>query len=546
MQVRFLPGAPAVSTLDAPHSPTPPQDPETPAPVPRGRGGGLAALARALSPRVNPWPAVAVALLAFSTALLAWAGTLPGFDPYGWLVWGHQTLHLTLDTNAAPSWKPLPYLFTTAYALAGHYELRLWMITSVAIALAGSIFAGRIAYKLTDAPAGRRWVRFGAAAFAGLALLGINSYFHYVLSAQSDPMIVALCLGAVDCHLDERPRAAFLLGALAGLGRPEVWAPLGLYTLWCWFRRPATRWVLAGGWLAIALLWFGIPALSARTPFVSAANAYDSGRRLTSDQVGGTIKRFLDLTPLPLKLTALLAVALAALRRERSDRLTLGLAGGVLLWIAVECAFAQHGWPGVPRYMFEAAGGMIVLAGIGFGRLLAAAASGGSTTAGHGSSTGGHGSSTGGHGSSTGGPSSPRLGLPGGIPGWAGALLAAVIVVGSLPSARSAADKEHRDIREQRRRTAEIDRLGVVVRELGGAARLRTCGEPLTRLEYQSTLAYTLGLNVNRIGFKYGQALGHTNPIILFTPYPVGTGWKVQALRQTSPGCRSLPADFNG
>ena len=36
----------------------------------------------------------------------------------------------------------------------------------------------------------------------------------------------------------------------------------------------------------MALLSFGIPALTSRTPFVAASNALDSGRRLTNDQVG--------------------------------------------------------------------------------------------------------------------------------------------------------------------------------------------------------------------------------------------------------------------
>ncbi len=62
------------------------------------------------------------------------ADTRPGFDPYGWLVWGHQTIAGSLNTNAAPSWKPLPYLFTVPFALAGHYQMWLWMIASVAIA----------------------------------------------------------------------------------------------------------------------------------------------------------------------------------------------------------------------------------------------------------------------------------------------------------------------------------------------------------------------------------------------------------------------------
>ena len=64
----------------------------------------------------------------------------------------------------------------------------------------------------------------------------------------------------------------------------------------------------------------------------------------------------------------------------------------------------------------------------------------------------------------------------------------------------------------------------------------------MTRLEYQTMLAYTLGENVNRVGFKYSQAIAHGNPVILFTPYPNKTGWVVQAVHQTSPACKSLPS----
>ncbi len=116
--------------------------------------------------RQHPWWSVSVALVLFSTVLVYWAETRPGFDPYGWLVWGHQTLHGSLDTNAAPSWKPLSYIFTVPYALAGHrLELRLWMITVVAVSLAGCVFAGRIAYRLTLD--GVRGGRGGAEAGAG-------------------------------------------------------------------------------------------------------------------------------------------------------------------------------------------------------------------------------------------------------------------------------------------------------------------------------------------------------------------------------------------
>jgi hypothetical protein len=456
--------------------------------------------------RRHPWWSTTIAVVAISVALVIWARTRPGFDPYGWLVWGHQTLLGSLDTNAAPSWKPLPYVFTVLYALTGHHEVRLWMFTSAAVALAGVVFAGRIAYKLTDAPPDRRWAAFVAAAFAGLALLGIQQYFHYILSSQSDPMIVTFCLAAIDCHLDERPRAAFVLLILASLGRPEVWLFLGLYTLWCWRRRPATRRLLIGGWVVLALFWFGIPALTSRTFFVAGANAMDSGRALKNDRVFGTIHRFLELHYWPLEVLALLGVGLAALRRNRADRIVLGLAAAVVAWVIVEIVFALHGWPGLARYMFEAAGVMIVLAGACVGRLLAD-------------------------------PPRPR-----GVPAWGGAVLAAALTVCLVPAAISAAHTEHKDIHEQRLRTAEIAILPAAFDKLGGAARLRACGEPLTRLQYQTMVAYTIGDNVNQVGFKYGQAIAHGNPIILITPSETGVGWQIQAVHQVKPECRSLPS----
>jgi hypothetical protein len=458
--------------------------------------------------RRHPWWSCGIGVVLFTIVLLRWAGTRPGFDPYGWLVWGHQTLSASLDTNAAPSWKPLPYLFTVVFALTGHEEVQLWMIASAAISLSGVIFAGRITYKLTGATPERRWAGYVAAAFAGLALLGIQNYFHYILSSQSDPVIVSLCLAAVDCHLDERPRAAFLLGGLAALGRPEVWPFLGLYSLWAWRKLRATRWLLITGWVLLALFWFGIPAVTSRTPFVSASNALDSGRRLTNNQVLGTIGRFLGLHQLSLELAALLGVVLAALRRDRRDRVTLVLAAAVAGWVVIEIGFALHGWPGLARYMFEASGVTIVLAGVCVGRLLA---------------------------------EPPRLPRIAGGSGLVAAALVAALVISLIPPAISAAGTEHKDIHTQRRRTQEIILLTTVIDRLGGAARLRACGEPVTRLEYQTTLAYTLGENVNRVGFKYSKSITHGNPIILFTPQPTGVGWKVQAVHQTNPACRSLP-----
>ena len=115
-------------TLEQHPAPPPPAEPQ------RGRVGELMRAQRA--------PLIAIAVLVLAALIVVWARTRPGYDPYGWLVWGRQTIKGALDTNAAPSWKPLPYLFTLPYALAGHYQLWLWMITSVAISLSGVVFAG--------------------------------------------------------------------------------------------------------------------------------------------------------------------------------------------------------------------------------------------------------------------------------------------------------------------------------------------------------------------------------------------------------------------
>ena len=440
-------------------------------------------------------------LLVVSLLILLWARTRPGFDPYGWLVWGRQTVAGNLDTNAAPSWKPLPYLFTAPYGLFGHYQLWLWMVTSLAVSLAGAVFAGRIAFALTARGSDRRYAAWVAAAFAAAGYFGISSYWHYMLSAQSDPMIVALCLAAIDCHLCGRYRWAWVLGGLAALGRPEVWLFLGLYSVWAWLRVPSMRWLIGVGLVLLVVLWFGIPALTSRSPFVAASNALGSGRRLRSDRVFGTIGRFLDLNPAVIELSALLAVGIALVRR---DRVTLALAAGVCAWVIVEIAFSLHGWPGLGRYMFEPAAVLIALAGVGVGSVLV---------------------------------ETPRISR---VAAWAGVALVAVIVLALVPPALSRARSEHHDIVGQRTRTAEINKLTGTIARLGGAARVRACGEPLTRLEDQTILAWNLHVNVAKVGYKYGPAVASHRPIVLFTPLPQD-GWLVQALHQRLPGCTSLP-----
>ena len=89
-----------------------------------------------------------------------------------------------------------------------------------------------------------------------------------------------------------------------------------------------------------------------------------------------------------------------------------------------------------------------------------------------------------------------------------------------------------------------------MIDRLGGAARIRGCGEAVADndLEIQTLLAYDLSENVNRIGYTLPQPGHPDNPIVVFTPLRAG-GWKVGTERQAHgrpvSGCApvDLPRD---
>jgi hypothetical protein len=487
----------AQQTIDAPSK----RSADRPAQRPgrRARASGLI--------RSYPWIIVALVLLGLSTVLVLWAKTRPGYDPYGWMVWGYQTLHLSLDLGGAPSWKPLPYVFDVPYALFGHYQLWLWMITSVWISLSGTIFAGRIAYRLTvrEAPDAERWPAIAAAVFAGAGLLGLQAYMHYVLSVQSDTMITTLFLAAIDAHLSGHPRLAFVVGCVAGLGRPEVWSTLAPYTLWLWFTRPAMRRLLAAGWVVILFFWFGVPAITNNRPFLAEQLALKSPRELHQNKVIGTIHRFTGLTWLPVQLASLLALVVAW-RRRNWTVLLLGLSA--VTWVLVEIVLVLRGLPGVPRYLFEPAAVETALAGTALGGMLLAARR----------------------------ASARRLVRIGGV------VLAVALVGPMIPAAVARLRDERLDLRHERGRTTVINRLQATINALGGYKRIRYCGHPVTNVEYVSILAWYTKLNVGKVGYLPKRELKKPYPIVLFVELP--NGWETQTYHQKG-ALRSACASLN-
>jgi hypothetical protein len=463
------------------------------------------------------WLASALALLGVSALIVVWARTRPSYDAFGWLVWGYQTIHGTLDLGGAPSWKPLPFLFTVPYALFGHAQIFLWMMTAVAISLAGAIFAARIAYRLTLAgptgtdegvSTGRQVGAFAAAAFAACALLGIEDYAHYILSVQSDPVIVTCVVAAVDCHLCGRRRWAFWLLWLGSLGRPEGWLWLGLYGVYAWLRIPGMRWQVVVGAVSQLFFWFGVPTITNGRPFVSAQLAESSVHALHGNLIFGTLGRFTELEYLPVWLAALACTAWAALTR---NRLVLALAAGAVGWVVVEVAFALHGWPGLPRYMFEAAALAAILAGVFVGWALTAVSS-----------------------------------LHVRVPAWAGAPLVIILVVALAPSALSRLRTERTDLKHERHRSTDIKMLGPLVSDLGGPLHIRHCGNPAVEVAWVSSLAWYLHMDVGFITRHTSDAINSTRPHIVFQPSSRG-GWVVTPYhlrRHNAAACSSLHARY--
>ena len=157
----------------------------------------------------------------------------PTYDPWAWIIWGREITQWDLVTTNGPSWKPLPVLFTTPFALFGDDGApALWLL----VARAGGLLAFAMAYRL-----GARLAGPWAGAIAAVALVLSDEFIFNFARGNSEGMLVALVLWAVERHLDGRYTQAFLLGFAAALLRPEVWPFWGLYGLWLLYRERDRR-----------------------------------------------------------------------------------------------------------------------------------------------------------------------------------------------------------------------------------------------------------------------------------------------------------------
>jgi hypothetical protein len=319
-------------------------------------------------PRVVVRHRVALAVLAL-TALTFLMPSAPTYDPWAWIIWGREVLHLDLSTVDGPSWKPLPVLLTTPFALFGSLAPDLWLFVARAGAIAGVVMAFRVARRLGGVPA-------GAAAAAAYAIAPWT--LRNAALGNSEGLLVALALAAVDRHLAGRPKQAFLLGLGAALLRPEAWPFLGVYGLWLLWREPGVRRVVIAGFVALPLLWL-LPELWGSGDLLRAAHRAHTPRAnsaaFADDPIVEVVRQFgTMLTPaLWVGLGALAAGLLLRIGSSRRDRrIAIALAVGAAVWVAEVAVMTNDGFSGNARYLIMPAAIVCVLAGVGIGWMVRA------------------------------------------------------------------------------------------------------------------------------------------------------------------------------
>ena len=81
-------------------------------------------------------------------------------------------------------------------------------------------------------------------------------------------------------------------------------------------------------------------------------------------------------------------------------------------------------------------------------------------------------------------------------------------------------------IEDSRHSAKQIDRLHDVIDKDGGPDTIKSCGQPVSSIGYQSAVAWYVDLNVGNVGFRPGKSIGRGNQIVLFKPHD--NGWQVR------------------
>ena len=291
----------------------------------------------------------------------------PTYDPWAWIIWGREITQWDLVTTNGPSWKPLPVLFTTPFALFGDDGApALWLL----IARASGLLAFAMTYRL-----GARLAGPWAGAIAAVALVLSDEFIFNFARGNSEGMLVALVLWAVERHLDGRLHQAFLLGFAAALLRPEVWPFWGLYGLWLLYRDRdwRTAALVFGSGAAAIVLWFLPEYLGSGDWLRAASRARDPNPDSAAFADSPFVEVFVRsaaILSVPVYVGALIEVVVAWRRR---DRVPLALAAMATILMVAVALMTEGGFAGNLRYVALPAAFVCVLAGAGWVAVVRAA-----------------------------------------------------------------------------------------------------------------------------------------------------------------------------
>ena len=447
---------------------------------------------------------LALASIALAVASLLLPGA-PSYDPWAWIIWGREIVHLNLSTATGPSWKPLPVLFTVPFSLFGSAAPDLWLVVARAGAIASIGLSSLLAVELLSRtfparprPAIPAIAAAGLVAAAGPTLM--DGYLRSCMLGGSEGLVNAAVLAAVACHLNRMHRRALLLGVAAALLRPEVWPFLGAYGIWLWVVIPELRRLLVGCAVLIPALWLIPEQVGSGNLFRAADRAQQPNQfsaTFTADPFAATLREARNLLPALVKALAALAVPVsiwAAWRRRPA--LAAVLTGG-LAWILLIAAMTAAGFAGNPRYLMLGAGLLAVAGGVGAGSV--------SVAAGLLASKAG-----------------ARAGKAAEILAAVGLLV--VLAVGSLDQAQK--DTWRRDRSLVRAEGSERDYLPDAISLAGGKQRISSCGAVTGERFRVPMIAWYLGTHLAAIGS--GSPVPGTSDYLWKSPAVPGTTFQLE------------------
>jgi hypothetical protein len=308
------------------------------------------------------WPVLGCVALA---ALSLLTPSAPTYDPWAWIIWGREVMHLDLDTVSGPSWKPLPVLLTAPFSLLGDsIAPSLWLL----VARAGSLGALVVTFRL-----GSRLGGIAGGLLSALFLLASPWLARNAILGNSEGLLILFVVWSVERHIAGHHAHAFALGIAAGMLRPEAWPFILLYALWLlWTDRRRLPWV-AGGLVLLPLFWL-LPEYWGSGDLWRAserANTPNPNSPAFADRPSIAVlgNWVLLLTP---PAWVGLGAALVLGIRDRAWR-RIGPMGGIALlaiaWLVLVMVMTEAGYSGNSRYLLAPTALLYVVGGAGIARL---------------------------------------------------------------------------------------------------------------------------------------------------------------------------------